>query len=76
MIRQSLPETWRRNFFFEKQLKNGAWDLGEVPHLAPEGGLVLLGQSRVSLIVFIVLPRPTVGSGGFSKSKYQLKSAF
>ena len=26
MIRQSLLETWRRNFF-EKQLKNGAWDL-------------------------------------------------
>ena len=75
MIRQSLLETWRRNFF-EKQLKNGAWDLGEVPHLAPEGGLVLLRQSRVSLVVFVVLPRPTVGSGGFSKSKDQLKSAF
>ena len=29
-------------------LKNGAWDLGEVPHLAPEGGLVLQRQSRVS----------------------------
>ena len=44
MIRQSLLETWRRNFF-EKQLKSGAWDLGGVPHLAPEGGLVLQRQS-------------------------------
>ena len=75
MIRQNLLETWHRNFF-EKQLKNGAWDLGGVPHLAPEGGLVLLRQSRVSLVVFIVLPRPTVGLGGFSKSKDQLKSVF
>ena len=40
MIRQSLLESWRRSFC-EKQLKNGAWDLGGVPHLAPKGGLVL-----------------------------------
>jgi hypothetical protein len=68
MIRQSLLESWRRNFC-EKQLKNGAWDLGGVPHLAPEGGLVLPRQTRVSLVVLIVLPRPTMGSGGFSKNK-------
>ena len=68
MIRQSLLESWRRNFC-EKTLRSGAWDLGGVPHLAPEGGLVLPRHSRVSLVVFIVLPRPTVGSGGFSTNK-------
>ena len=52
MIRQSLLESWRRNFC-EKQLKNGAWDLGGVPHLAPEGGLVLPRQSQASLVVLL-----------------------
>jgi len=38
MIRQSLLESWRRNFC-EKQLKNGAWDLGGVPPSSPRGRL-------------------------------------
>ena len=48
MIRQSMLESWRRNFF-KKRLKNGAWDLGGVPHLAPEGGLV----RQASLVVLL-----------------------
>ena len=68
MTRQSLLESWRRNFC-EKILRSGAWDLGGVPHLAPEGGLVLPRHSRVSLVVFIVPLRPTMGPGGFLKNK-------
>ena len=73
MIRQSLLESWRRNFC-EKQLKNGAWDLGGVPHLAPEGGLVLPRQSQASLVM--LLAETYDGLGGFLEILYQLKNAF
>ena len=73
MIRQSLLETWRRNFF-EKQLKNGAWDLGGVPHLALEGGPVLQRQSRVSLTVFSYCRDPRWAQG-VSRKLEQLKNA-
>ena len=63
MIRQSLLESWRRNFC-EKTLRSGAWDLGGVPHLAPEGGLVLSRHSRVSLTMLSYCRDPRWPQGG------------
>ena len=75
MIRQSLLESWRRNFC-EKQLKNGAWDLGGSSPSSPRGRLGP-AEAEPSLPCRVTeLPRPTMGSGVYSKNLDQLKNAF